>query len=395
MLKLKRRGKKEWEFVHPDGYDDTLDLLGSGCDLLEVGDYGEAEKAFKDIINEMPDHLDAIHHLALVYERTGRLEEAGVLWEKAVAMARKAYPAEFVEGKDLLPWLMIDNRPFLRCLHGVACIYRDTGRIEEANDIFLEMLRFNPGDNQGIRALVIQSFFMLGKPLKVLEICEEYPNDGMPETLYGKTLACFQAGDKKRAGESLALAIELLPKVAKAIVKKTMRAPKNINPGYITVGGDDEAYEFRMNNRCFWEETNGAIEWMEDKLKGIRGQGHGKAEHKQGNGGIKISKKMRKQLRELAWTAYRRETELALDGLYNKFSQWKKKKISEFEMNELIHSFHDGISRDLWKHYAGHPVQNEFLVADALVRDILTDEDVPGEIREKLSSQIKFYKELS
>jgi len=390
MLKLKRLGNKEWEFVHPDGYDDTLDLLGSGCDLLEAEDYGEAEKVFKDIINEMPDHLDAIHHLALVYERTERLKEAGVLWGKAVAMARKAYPAEFAEGKDLLPWVMLDNRPFLRCLHGMGCIYRDTGRIEEANDIFLEMLKFNPGDNQGIRSLAIQSFFTLGKPLEVLEICERYPDDGMAETLFGRTLAYYQTGDKKRAGESLILAVEMLPKVAKAIIKKTIRKPKNMNRGYITMGGDDEAYAYRMDNRCFWEETEGAIEWMKDKLKGEKDQGPGTQE----NGDIKITKKMRKQLRELAWTAYRREMDRALNGLYDNFLQWKTKKIDEFDMNELIHKFHDGISRDLWKRYVGYPGKPEFLTADALSRGILTDEDVPGELREKLSSQIRFCKEM-
>jgi len=394
MLKLKKIGDKEWEFVHPDGYGDTLDLLGRGCDLLEEEDYSEAERVFKDIIYEIPDHLDAIHHLALVYERTGRGEEAGVLWEKAVAMARKAYPAEFVKEKDILPWLMLDNRPFLRCLHGVGCAYRDTGKIKEANEIFLEMLRCNPGDNQGIRALAIQSFFALGKPSEVLEICERFPQDCMSETLYGQPLAYYQIGDKKRAGETLATAIEILPKVAKAILKKTMREPKNMGRGYITVGGDDEAYAYRMENQCFWKETAGAIDWIKNKVEGKKNSGPKTMRHKQENEDKKITKKMRKQLRELAWTAYRREMEVALDDIYNQFSRWKDKKITEFEMNELIHQFHDGISRDLWKHYVGRPGKDEFLVAGAFSRGILTDEDVPIEIREKLTSQIQFYKEL-
>jgi len=395
MLKLEKRGNKEWEFVHPDGYGDTLDQLGMGCNLLADEDYFEAEKAFKDIINEMPDHLDAIHHLALVYERTERLEEARVLWEKAVAMARKAYSEEFVEGKDILPWLMLDNRPFLRCLHGLGCSCRNGGRIKESNKIFLEMLRFNPGDNQGIRALAIQSLFALGKPLKVLEICERYPQDCMAETLYGRVLAFYQLGDEEKAGENLTIAVELLPKVASAIIKKTMKQPRKMDQVYLTVGGDDEAYLYRMDNRYFWEETDGAIEWMKEKVQGIKEPEPRRVEQKQENREVKITKKMRKQLRELAWTAYKREMDLALNELYDQFPNWKDKKITEFDMNELIHKFHDGISRDLWKHYVGCAGRDEFLVADAFSRGILSDEEIQSELRKKLFSQIQFCKELA
>lgn len=53
-----------------------------------------------------------------------------------------------------LPWGFIDNRPFLRCLHGYGlCLWR-LGRLEEAAAEFERMLRFNPVDNQGARFLL-------------------------------------------------------------------------------------------------------------------------------------------------------------------------------------------------------------------------------------------------
>jgi tetratricopeptide (TPR) repeat protein len=59
------------------------------------------------------------------------------------------------EGFDgLLPWGMIDNRPFLRSMHGFGlCLWR-LGRFEEAERIFDRMLWLNPSDNQGIRFLI-------------------------------------------------------------------------------------------------------------------------------------------------------------------------------------------------------------------------------------------------
>ena len=59
------------------------------------------------------------------------------------------------EGFDgLLPWGWIDNRPFLRCMHGFGlCLWR-LGRFQEADRIFDRMLWLNPSDNQGVRFLI-------------------------------------------------------------------------------------------------------------------------------------------------------------------------------------------------------------------------------------------------
>ena len=54
----------------------------------------------------------------------------------------------------VLPWGWIDNRPFLRCMHGFGlCLWR-LGRFEEAGSIFDRMLWLNPSDNQGVRFLI-------------------------------------------------------------------------------------------------------------------------------------------------------------------------------------------------------------------------------------------------
>jgi len=58
-------------------------------------------------------------------------------------------------GRDfggLLSWGFIDNRPFLRCLHGYGlCLWR-FGRLREAEKVFTRMLWLNPTDNQGVRS---------------------------------------------------------------------------------------------------------------------------------------------------------------------------------------------------------------------------------------------------
>ncbi len=53
----------------------------------------------------------------------------------------------------VLPWGLIDNRPYLRCLHGYGlCLWR-LERFDEAAAAFKKLLWLNPNDNQGARFL--------------------------------------------------------------------------------------------------------------------------------------------------------------------------------------------------------------------------------------------------
>lgn len=64
---------------------------------------------------------------------------------------------EFSLGADfdgLLPWSHIDNRPFLRCMHGFGLRLWRFERFDEAERVCERMLWLNPSDNQGVRFLI-------------------------------------------------------------------------------------------------------------------------------------------------------------------------------------------------------------------------------------------------
>jgi hypothetical protein len=52
---------------------------------------------------------------------------------------------------DVLAWGHIDNRPVLRCPHGLGLCWWRLGKPQEAAAIFRKMLWLNPSDNQGAR----------------------------------------------------------------------------------------------------------------------------------------------------------------------------------------------------------------------------------------------------
>jgi tetratricopeptide (TPR) repeat protein len=120
MLKLSQMAPHEWEFAYPDMYDNLVGEFNAGCELYEQGDLEKAERAFKEVLARMPDHLDAIHHLAMVLSEQDRLEEARDLWDQAVRIGRKAFPQDFKLGRDRLEWGWLENRPFLRCHGGIV-----------------------------------------------------------------------------------------------------------------------------------------------------------------------------------------------------------------------------------------------------------------------------------
>jgi hypothetical protein len=50
-------------------------------------------------------------------------------------------------------------------------------------------------------------------------------------------------------------------------VKKKYKKPKFMHPDRITVGGEDEAYEYWERNRAIWENVPGAIDWVKAILR--------------------------------------------------------------------------------------------------------------------------------
>lgn len=94
-----------------------------------------------------------------------------------------------------------------------------------------------------------------------------------------------------------------------------------------------------------------------------------------------FTKSERKELRRLAALAYERELAKALEVLKENFRQWKKNKITAFELSDLIHKFHNGIARNLWSFYeTGHA---EIIVRHAIAEGIILKTEVSPGILEK------------
>lgn len=96
----------------------------------------------------------------------------------------------------------------------------------------------------------------------------------------------------------------------------------------------------------------------------------------------RFTKSERKELRRFVGLAYERELAKALESLEGKFEQWKRNTITPFELSDLIHQFHNGISRDLWSFYTNG--DSGMIVAHAITKGIIVKTEVIPSILGKL-----------
>jgi len=267
MLKLSPVGPHAWEFVYPPIYSQLMEEFSRGCETLEEGNLGAAEGIYKSILAQLPDHLDAIHHLAMIRSEQHLVDQARNLWEQSVRIGRKAFPPEFKQNQDRLEWGWLDNRPFLRCLHGLALAMYEDGKTAEALKLFQELLSLNPNDNQGVRAPAVEALLKLGKYKDVVDLTGKYPDDVMPETLYGRSLALFKLGQGRKAGVALREAINYLPRVAKELLKAKHRLPKRVLADRVVAGGADEAYYYWERSGQLWSEDPNVLAWLRRTVK--------------------------------------------------------------------------------------------------------------------------------
>ncbi len=133
-----------------DPADPFWDPLLEASEMNAAGDSEGARKLLMELLIDDLRCLDAHAHLGN-FEFDHRAAEAIRHYEAGVRIGELSFSADF---SGVLRWGFIDNRPFLRCLHGYGLCLWQLGRLEEAAKILERLLWLNPADNQGVRFLI-------------------------------------------------------------------------------------------------------------------------------------------------------------------------------------------------------------------------------------------------
>jgi hypothetical protein len=134
----------------PDDYD--TDPILEAVELMDTGDSPGAYRKLMSLLAADLRCLDAHAHLGnFLFDHFP--DKAIHHYEVGVRIGELSLGEGF---NGVLHWGHINNRPFLRCMHGYGLCLSNLGRHKDAEEIFTRMLWLNPTDNQGVR-------FLLGK----------------------------------------------------------------------------------------------------------------------------------------------------------------------------------------------------------------------------------------
>lgn len=100
-------------------------------------------------------------------------------------------------------------------------------------------------------------------------------------------------------------------------------------------------------------------------------------------------KRLKRLVREWAGVAHDRELSKALLNLWAHFQRWQRGELSATELNDVIHQFHNGASRNIWKTYATNRLESA--VAFAVATGVLRADELPSELRQHIAGLIEVY----
>ena len=206
-----------------------------------------------------PDCADA--YVLLAEETAKTPQEARALYLKGVQAGERAI------GKDAFQelvgdfWGFLETRPYMRARAGLAQVLWFLGEQQAAIDHLTEMLRLNPGDNQGLRYILVDWLLDTNNTAALKTLLKQYPDDGMATWRYTRALLAFREhGDSKQAQKLLTQAVEHNPFVPAYLLglKKLPKQP----PPYIGWGDENEAVEYCLGALAIWRKDTPALNWL-------------------------------------------------------------------------------------------------------------------------------------
>jgi tetratricopeptide (TPR) repeat protein len=220
----------------------------------------------RQALEAWPDCADAY---VLLAENARSPKEAADLYAKGVeAGARDLGETAFREAAGMF-WGILPTRPYMRARLGLAQALWVLGRRDDSIRHYQEMLRLNPGDNQGVRYRLAASLIDTGRDEDLAALIEHYRDDASATWAFSAALLTFRReGDTPRSRKALAAARKVNKFVPEYLTGRTM-LPSHL-PDAVGRGDRNEAIDYVAGFLNGWRSTPGALDWL--RRSGTRGR---------------------------------------------------------------------------------------------------------------------------
>ncbi|HKQ56390.1 MAG TPA: hypothetical protein VJY35_00865 [Candidatus Eisenbacteria bacterium] len=158
-------------------------------------------------------------------------------------------------------WGVLETRPYMRARAGLAEGLWEAGEHQQAFEHWTDLLRLNPGDNQGIRLVLVPRLIEMGRDDEAAAVLGGYDEDISAMLRYARALVEFRReGDGDLARRWRAAGIRANPHAVKYLIGN--EALPGRRPGSYALGSEDEAVLVGFALAASWKGTAGAVEWM-------------------------------------------------------------------------------------------------------------------------------------
>jgi tetratricopeptide (TPR) repeat protein len=235
-------------------------------EAMEAPSEAEELKLLEKALKLDAGNVDVL--LALLrYETFSPAEEIQFLQNLVQLAEMRLGPKAFKEFAGAF-WGFHETRPYMRARERLAEALRHAGRHDEAIAEWNAMLELNPGDNQGVRYLLLPALLTLNRLEAARKLFEQYPGDLEFNAVFawGRVLERFLAEDLPGAVAALAAARKQNPHL-QVYVKGHRQIPKTMPEAYAP-GSKEEAVCYAEVVRAAWENHPAALKWLEaQKMK--------------------------------------------------------------------------------------------------------------------------------
>lgn len=198
-------------------------------------------------------------------------EKSVRMYENSMRCARKLNPEWTEDREEKLEWGYIEHRPYLRSVLGLALSLKELGRTGEAIAVAKKLLRWNPGDNQGVRTILCNWLLEAGDTEACLNLVMDYQTDGRnydSSLSYSYLLLQFlrwKRGDalEEAVQKALCAALDSNPYVPDLLLKKD--PIEKLELQYLDSGGPKEAISYVVDAQGTWRAHAGALVWLADQ----------------------------------------------------------------------------------------------------------------------------------
>jgi tetratricopeptide (TPR) repeat protein len=240
-------------------------------DALETDDLETALRLADQALKLDPDCTDAQRLMVSLLPATP--ENKLHLMREVVEKAERNLGEDFLRETAGHFWGDVFTRPYMRAKQRLAELLVETGKLDEAIEVYERMLELNPNDNQGMRFGLLGLYLAAGQPEGARRLISRYPKEEEFSAMFawGRVMERWLVGELDQAGQALARARKV-NRFAERYFWGARELPRK-SPEYFQPGQESEAQVCARELAMALESQPGFRAWLGERGKANTGGG--------------------------------------------------------------------------------------------------------------------------